>query len=86
MNKNEQTPFRVAKYLEEHVPRALEALEGDPEGMYQIVYRVGDLMVSAHVWREPVQPAAKPELTEADRQFLEDCKVSIADQSSDLVL
>jgi hypothetical protein len=85
MNKNDQTPFRVAKYFEEHIPRALEALKSDPEGMYQIVYRVGDLMVSAHVWREPVEPAAKPELTEADRQFLKECKVTVEDRSSDLV-
>jgi hypothetical protein len=36
----------VANYFEEQVSQVLESLNQDPEGMYQIVYRVGELMVS----------------------------------------
>jgi hypothetical protein len=85
MNERDLTPFRVAKYFEEQVPRVLESLNQDPEGMYQIVYRVGELMVSAHVWRDPSLPDAAEELSEADREFLRQCHVSIGEASTDAV-
>jgi hypothetical protein len=85
MDERDLTPFRVAKYFEEQVPQVLESLNNDPEGMYQIFYRVGELMVSAHVWREPDYPQAATEFSEFDREFLRKCKVSPDQQSSDAI-
>jgi hypothetical protein len=82
MDEQNSTPFRVAKYFAEHVPQALESLQTDPEGMYQIVYRVGDVMISAHVWREP-QTEASASYSEADLRFLKDCHVSPDEHSPD---
>jgi len=83
MDERDLTPFRVSKYFEEQIPQVLESLEVDPEGMYQVVYRVGDLMVSAHVWREAAPAEKLPEHTEADRQFLKQFNVSIEESPSD---
>ncbi len=85
MDERDLTPFRVAKNFEEQIPRVLESLNQDPEGMYQIVYRVGELMISAHVWREPSLPGAHEELSESDREFLRQCHVSIDEASTDAV-
>ena len=69
-------PFRIAKYFEEHVPKALEALSADPDGMYQVVYRVGDLIISAQVWREPQEVEVCPQYSEADQEFLRRLNIS----------
>ncbi len=69
-------PFRIAKYFEEHVPQMLEALSADPDGMYQVVYRVGDLMISAQVWREPQEVEFCPEYSETDQEFLRQLNIS----------
>lgn len=70
MEEKKLIRFRVAKYFEEHVPQVLESLAQDPDGMYQVVYRVGDLMISAHVWREPSEIEVCPEYSDADQKFL----------------
>ena len=86
MDERNLTPFRVTKYFEEQVPQVLESLNNDPEGMYQIVYRVGELMVSAHVWREPGFPDVKEEFSDADREFLRQCHVNPDEKPSDATL
>jgi hypothetical protein len=85
MDERDLTPFRVAKCFEEQAPRVLESLKNDPEGMYQIVYRIGELMVSAHLWREPVVAEIKEEFSEPDREFLRQCHVSTDERSSGAV-
>lgn len=85
MDERELTPFRVARHFEEQVPQVQERLNQDPEGLYQIVYRVGELMVSAHVWREPSLPEIRGEFSESDREFLRQCHVSTNEKSSDAV-
>jgi hypothetical protein len=87
MDERELTPFGVAKYFEEQVPQVLESLNQDPEGMYEIVYRVGDLIVSAHLWREPsFLEIRAEEFSESDRGFLRQCHVSTDEASTDAVL
>ncbi len=83
MSDQDPVSFRLSKYFAEHVPRALDSLHEEPEGIYQIVYRVGEFMVSAHIWRERPQLDVKPEYTEADREFLKCCNVSAEEESSE---
>jgi len=79
-------PFRVSKYFQEHVTQVLQSLDADPEGMYQIAYRVGDVMVAAQVWREPAQIEVSPEYTEADREFLRQIQVRVEEDPSGAVI
>ena len=81
MDESDLTPFRIAKYFEEHVPQALASLSHDPDGMYQVVYRVGDLMISAQVWRETPELEACPQYTEADQEFLRKLNISTIEDS-----
>jgi len=76
MDERDLTPFRIAKYFEEHVPQVLESLLHDPHGMYQVVYRVGDLMISAQVWRESQDNEVFPHFSEADQDFLRMLNIS----------
>jgi len=65
------TPFRMSKPFEEHMPDVLDSLASDPDGLYQVTYRVGPLMVSAQVWRDPAWgKPLKEELSDYDREFL----------------
>jgi hypothetical protein len=79
MDERDLTPFRIAKHFEEHVPQVLESLSQDPDGMYQVVYRVGDLMISAQVWREPPQIEVCPHYSEADQEFLRKLNISTSE-------
>jgi len=65
------TPFRMSKPFEEHMPDVLDSLQSDPNGLCQVTYRVGPMMVSAQIWRDADwgRPA-KEELTDFDRDFL----------------
>jgi hypothetical protein len=82
MDRNEITPFRISKRFEEHVPELLEELTEHPEGMYQVTYRVGPVVVSAHVWiDEPSKCAERNEMTQFDRDFLKELHIS-ADENS----
>lgn len=70
------TPFRISKQFEQHVPELVEAMKQDPDGMYQMTYRVGQVVVSAHLWREPeVEPLEN--LSEFDRNFLKGLNVCL---------
>lgn len=76
MDERDLIPFRIAKYFEEHVPQVVESISRDPEGMYQIVYRVGDLMISTQVWREPPDIEICPHYSDADQEFLRKLNIS----------
>ena len=80
MDRNEVTPFRISKRFEEHVPELLEELNDHPEGMYQVTYRVGPVVVSAHVWLDkPPSSTDLRDMTEFDRDFLKELHVSTED-------
>ena len=83
MDANQITPFRLSKPFEEHMPDILDSIERDPSGLYQVTYRVGSLMVSAQIWRDPAwgQPMAE-DLSEYDREFLKEIHV-VADPRED---
>ena len=81
MDERDLTPFRIAKYFEEHVPQVLESLSQDPDGMYQVVYRVGDLMISAHIWHEPPDIEVCPDYSNADQKFLRECNISVSEDT-----
>ena len=78
MDANEITPFRLSKPFEEHMGEVLDSLASDPNGLYQVTYRVGPLMVSAQVWRDPERgnPATE-QLSEFDREFLKEIRVVV---------
>lgn len=80
MDAKDITPFRMSKPFEEHMPDVLEALGSDPNGLYQVTYRVGPLMVSAQIWQDPEwgKPAAEG-LSEFDRAFLKEICVVVDD-------
>lgn len=77
MDADDLTPFRLSKPFEEHMPEVLDALFTDPNGLYQVTYRVGHLMVSAQVWRDPAWGFPLQPLTDFDREFLQDLRVSV---------
>ncbi len=81
MDERDLTPFRIAKYFEEHVPLVLESLSHDPDGMYQVVYRVGDLMIAAQVWREAPELEVCPQYSEADQEFLRKLNISTTENT-----
>jgi hypothetical protein len=78
MNEQSFTPFQVSRYFQEHVGQVLNALQQDSDGMYQITYRVGDLMIAAQIWRESA-PESSPEFSAADLKFLKQCNVTVED-------
>ena len=83
MDAKDITPFRLSKPFEEHMPDVLDSLVSDPDGMCQITYRVGPLVVSAQVWRDPSW--SKPNsgaLSEYDQQFLKEMRVVIGGEPS----
>ncbi|MGZ4786879.1 MAG: hypothetical protein ACXVZX_00055 [Terriglobales bacterium] len=80
MNTNDLTPFRMSKPFEEHMHEVLNALASDPNGLYQVTYRVGRVMVSAQVWVDGSWGnPAEPELTDFDREFLKQVRVLATD-------
>lgn len=81
MDERDLTPLRIAKYFEEQVPQVVESLSHDPDGMYQVVYRVGDLMVSAHLWREPPDLEVCPHYSDADQEFLRKLNISTTEDT-----
>lgn len=82
MDANDITPFRMSKPFEEHMPDVLDSLVTDPNGLYQVTYRVGPLMVSAQIWRDPAWGKPAPEqLSDFDREFLKDLRV-VVDESA----
>jgi len=81
MDEHDLTPFRIAKYFEEHVPQVLESLSHDPDGMYQVVYRVGDVMISAHVWRQPPEIDVCPLYSADDQDFLRKLNISTTEDT-----
>ncbi len=81
MDERDLTPFRIAKYFEEHVPQILESLSQDPGGMYQVVYRVGDLMISAQFWRAEPDREVCPEYSPADQEFLRKLNISTTEDT-----
>ena len=86
MDRNEVTPFRISKRFEEHVPELLSELNENPEGMYQVTYRVGPIVVSAHVWLDkPVTSVELNDMTEFDRDFLKELHVSTEDYPPSVV-
>ena len=83
MDASDLTPFRLSKPFEEHMPDVLDSLVSDPDGMCQVTYRVGPLVISAQVWRDPSW--SKPEtkaLSEFDRQFLKEMCVLFSGEPS----
>jgi len=71
VDANELTPFRMSKPFEEHMPDVLDSLVSDPNGLYQVTYRVGPVMVSAQIWRDAEWGNPTKELlSEFDREFL----------------
>ena len=81
MDERDLAPFRIAKYFEEHVPPVLDSLSHDPEGKYHVVYRVGDLMISAQIWREPTDIEVCPQYSHSDREFLRKLNISITEDT-----
>lgn len=78
MDAKDITPFRMSKPFEEHMPDVLDSLESDPNGLYQVTYRVGPLMVSAQIWRDPAWGnPTKETLSEFDREFLKEIRVAM---------
>ena len=77
MDASEITPFRMSKPFEEHMVDVLDSLITDPNGLYQVTYRVGHLMVSAQVWRDPAWGFPQQPLTDYDREFLSNLRVSV---------
>jgi len=83
VDANNLTPFRLSKPFEEHMPYVLDSLGQDPDGMCQVTYRVGPLVISAQVWRDPEW--SKPDneaLSEFDRQFLKELRVALSGEPS----
>jgi hypothetical protein len=78
MGVNEITPFRMSKPFKEHMPDVLDAMASDPNGLYQVTYRVGPVMVSAQIWVDPAcgQPPQE-QLSEFDREFLKQIRVVV---------
>lgn len=84
MDAKDITPFRMSKPFEEHMPDVLDSLISDPNGLYQVTYRVGPLMVSAQVWRDPAWGnPAQEDLSQFDREFLRDLRVTVDDGSQE---
>ncbi len=83
MDEKSFTPFQVSRYFQEHVGQVLSALQQDSDGMYQITYRVGDLMIAAQVWRESASEPS-PEFSDADVEFLKQCNVTVEDLSGEV--
>ena len=81
MDANELTPFRMSKPFEEHMPDVLDSLVSDPNGLYQVTYRVGPVMVSAQIWRDAGWGNPKEELSEYDREFLKQICVAMDENS-----
>ena len=83
MDARDITPFRLSKPFEEHMPDVLDSLISDPNGMCQVTYRVGPLVISAQVWRD--SSYSKPEsgtLSEYDQQFLKEMRVVFSGEPS----
>jgi hypothetical protein len=81
MDERDLTPFRIARYFEEHVPQVMESLSHDPDGMYQIVYRVDDLVISAQVWRDAPEIEVCPVYSDSDQEFLRNCNISVGEDT-----
>jgi len=83
VDASDLTPFRISKPFEEHMPDVLNSLVSDPDGMCQVTYRVGPLVISAQVWRD--HSYSKPEtdtLSEYDQQFLKEMRVLFCGEPS----
>ncbi len=79
MDANDITPFRLSKPFEEHMPDVLDSLVQDPDGMCQVTYRVGPLVVSAQVWRDSSSSHRETEmLSEFDQEFLKQMRILIS--------
>jgi hypothetical protein len=72
----------MSKPFEEHMPEILNSLSCDPEGLYQVTYRVGPLMVSAQIWRDATwnQPM-REQFSNFDREFLKEIRVLTDDST-----
>lgn len=82
MDVRDITPFRMSKPFDEHMPDVLDSIASDPNGLYQVTYRVGPLIVSAQIWQDPAWgKTAAEELSEFDREFLREVRVVINRQS-----
>ena len=83
MDANDLTPFRLSKPFEEHMPDVLDSLVQDPDGMCQVTYRVGPLVISAQVWRDPEWSKSESEvLSDYDREFLKELRVAVSGEPS----
>ena len=74
VNISDLTPFRMSKPFEEHMHDVLESVASDPNGLYQVTYRVGPVMVSAQIWVDGSCPP-KATMTDYDREFLKELRV-----------
>ena len=83
MEEQSLTPFQVSRYFKEHIGNVLETLEENPQGVYQITYRVGDVMVAAQVWRDPI-PEIHPEFSAEDLEFLKHCNVTAEESTGNV--
>lgn len=80
VDTNDITPFRLSKPFEEHMPEVLDSLASDPNGLYQVTYRVGSLMVSAQVWRDAEWGnPAEASFSDADEKFLKSLHVILGE-------
>jgi hypothetical protein len=85
VDASDLTPFRLSKPFEEHMPDVLDSLVTDPDGMCQVTYRVGPLVISAQVWRDPEWNKTRTEveaLSEFDLQFLKELRVAVSGEPS----
>ncbi len=83
MNSDDLTPFRISKPFAERMHEVLDAISSDPNGLYQVTYRVGQVMVSAQIWVDSSDEPPNPELTDFDREFLKQVRVLPIDQSEE---
>jgi hypothetical protein len=85
MDARDISPFRMSKPFDERMPEVLEALESDPDGLFQVTYRVGPIMVSAQIWRDPASNEVRPvEFSESDREFLSQVRVLVDDSTQEM--
>jgi hypothetical protein len=71
----------MSKPFEEHMPDVLDSISTDPNGLYQVTYRVGPIMVSAQIWVDAGWGKPAPaELTDYDREFLKQIRVIAEEQ------
>ena len=72
----------MSKPFEEHMPDVLDAMASDPNGLYQVTYRVGPVVVSAQIWVDSSWGKPSSELTDYDREFLKQICVLPEEQTA----